>query len=107
MKIDRVGFVGWRGMVGSVLLERMRAERDFDKLNEAVFFTTSQAGQPAPDVGIDCPPLQDAYAIDQLRAMDVIITCQGGRLHQAGISAAPGSGLEGVLDRRCFRAAHG
>lgn len=78
MKIDRVGFVGWRGMVGSVLLERMRTERDFDKLNEAVFFTTSQAGEPAPDVGIDCPPLQDAYAIDQLRAMDVIITCQGG-----------------------------
>ena len=72
MKIDRVGFVGWRGMVGSVLLERMRAENDFDRLNEAVFFTTSQAGQAAPDVGIDCPPLQDAYDILQLSSMDVI-----------------------------------
>ena len=65
MKINRVGFVGWRGMVGSVLLERMRAENDFDNISEAVFFTTSQTGQPAPDVGIDCPPLQDAYDIEQ------------------------------------------
>ncbi len=92
MKINRVGFVGWRGMVGSVLLERMRAEKDFDKLNEAVFFTTSQAGQAAPDVGIDCPALQDAFDIDELASMDVIITCQGGdytrvvfpKLQQAG-----------------------
>ena len=78
MKINRVGFVGWRGMVGSVLLERMQAENDFDNIDEAVFFTTSQAGQPAPDVGIDCPPLQDAYDIDQLATMDAIVTCQGG-----------------------------
>lgn len=78
MKINRVGFVGWRGMVGSVLLERMLKENDFAKLNEAVFFTTSQAGQSAPDVGIDCPVLQDAFDIDQLATMDVIITCQGG-----------------------------
>ena len=78
MNINRVGFVGWRGMVGSVLLERMRAEKDFDKLNEAVFFTTSQAGQAAPDVGIDCPALQDAFDIDKLASMDVIVTCQGG-----------------------------
>jgi aspartate-semialdehyde dehydrogenase len=92
MKINRAGFVGWRGMVGSVLLDRMRAENDFDKLNEAVFFTTSQAGQAAPDVGIDCPALQDAFDIDMLASMDVIVTCQGGdytkvvfpKLQQAG-----------------------
>jgi len=92
MKINRVGFVGWRGMVGSVLLERMRAENDFDNINEAVFFTTSQAGQAAPDVGIDCPALQDAFDIDTLASMDAIITCQGGdytkavfpKLQQAG-----------------------
>lgn len=92
MKINRTGFVGWRGMVGSVLLDRMRAENDFDKLNEAVFFTTSQAGQAAPDVGIDCPALQDAFDIDMLASMDVIVTCQGGdytkavfpKLQQAG-----------------------
>jgi len=78
MKIKRVGFVGWRGMVGSVLLERMRAEGDFKKLDEAIFFTTSQAGQAAPDIGIDCPPLQDAHDIKMLSSMDAIITCQGG-----------------------------
>jgi len=78
MKLNRIGFVGWRGMVGSVLLARMREENDFQKLNEAVFFTTSQVSQAAPDVGIDCPPLQDAFDIDILASMDAIVTCQGG-----------------------------
>ena len=49
--MNRVGFVGWRGMVGSVLMGRMREERDFDRIAEPVFFTTSQAGEPGPDVG--------------------------------------------------------
>ena len=53
---ERVGFVGWRGMVGSVLLERMRAEGDFAGL-APVLFTTSQVGEPAPDVGVTTPPL--------------------------------------------------
>ena len=95
MKINRVGFVGWRGMVGSVLLERMLKENDFSRLDEAIFFTTSQAGQAAPDVGIDCPPLQDAFDIDQLASMDVIITCQGGDYTQAVFPKLQEKGWQG------------
>jgi aspartate-semialdehyde dehydrogenase len=73
----RVGFVGWRGMVGSVLLQRMREERDFE-LIEPVFFTTSNAGGKGPDVGRGTAPLKDARSIDELKAMDVVVTCQGG-----------------------------
>ncbi|MGA8146745.1 MAG: aspartate-semialdehyde dehydrogenase [Gallionellaceae bacterium] len=73
----RVGLVGWRGMVGSVLMQRMRAERDFD-LIDPVFFTTSQVGGKAPDVGRDVPVLKDARDIAELKAMDTIISCQGG-----------------------------
>jgi aspartate-semialdehyde dehydrogenase len=75
--MKRVGFVGWRGMVGSVLMQRMRDENDFAHI-ELVFFTTSQAGQAGPDVGKDVPALKDANSIDELKAMDVILTCQGG-----------------------------
>ena len=75
--MKRVGLVGWRGMVGSVLMQRMRDENDFADI-EPIFFTTSQAGQPGPDIGKDVPPLKDAKSIDELKAMDVIITCQGG-----------------------------
>lgn len=75
--MKRVGLVGWRGMVGSVLMQRMREENDFAEF-EPVFFTTSQAGQAGPDVGKDVPPLKDAKSIDELKAMDVIVTCQGG-----------------------------
>ncbi len=73
----KVGFIGWRGMVGSVLMDRMREEKDF-KGYEPLFFTTSQVGQKAPDVGMDVPPLADAFDIDTLKKMDVIVTCQGG-----------------------------
>lgn len=73
----KVGFVGWRGMVGSVLMQRMREERDFDHI-EPVFFTTSQVGGHAPDIGRDAPALMDAKSIDALRAMDAIVSCQGG-----------------------------
>lgn len=75
--MKRVGFVGWRGMVGSVLMQRLREENDFQDI-ESVFFSTSQIGQPGPNVGKDTPPLQDAENIDELKAMDIIITCQGG-----------------------------
>ncbi len=75
--MKRVGFVGWRGMVGSVLMERMRAENDFAWIEEPVFFTTSQVGQPGPDVGRGAQPLLDATALDALSAMDVILTSQG------------------------------
>jgi aspartate-semialdehyde dehydrogenase len=73
----RVGFVGWRGMVGSVLMQRMREEKDFE-LIDPVFFTTSNVGGKGPDLGRELPPLKDASNVDELRAMDVIITCQGG-----------------------------
>ncbi|GAB6044113.1 aspartate-semialdehyde dehydrogenase [Endothiovibrio diazotrophicus] len=75
--MKRVGLVGWRGMVGSVLMQRMREENDFAQF-EPVFFTTSQAGQPGPEVGKETPALKDAKDIDELKAMDVIVTCQGG-----------------------------
>jgi len=75
--MKRVGFVGWRGMVGSVLMQRMREENDFAGI-EPVFFTTSQAGKPGPNVGKDVPALKDATSIDELKTMDVIVTCQGG-----------------------------
>ncbi|MFY0664062.1 MAG: aspartate-semialdehyde dehydrogenase [Natronospirillum sp.] len=73
----KVGFVGWRGMVGSVLMDRMRAENDFANI-DPVFFSTSQVGIAGPDVGKEIPLLQDARDISALQAMDVIITCQGG-----------------------------
>ena len=73
----KVGFVGWRGMVGSVLLERMREEGDF-KGFEPVFFTTSQVGGTGPDVGCGPTPLLDAADLRQLAKMDIIVTCQGG-----------------------------
>ena len=78
MAMQKVGLVGWRGMVGSVLMQRMQDEGDFD-LIEPVFFTTSQKGKAAPQfAGKDCGLLEDAFDIDALKALDVVITCQGG-----------------------------
>ncbi len=78
MSVQKVGLVGWRGMVGSVLMQRMEEERDFD-LIQPVFFTTSQKGQPAPQFGgKDCGLLEDAFDLGALQALDIIITCQGG-----------------------------
>ncbi|GLR12904.1 aspartate-semialdehyde dehydrogenase [Chitinimonas prasina] len=73
----KVGLVGWRGMVGSVLMQRMREEGDF-ALIDPVFFTTSNVGGAGPDVGRGAAPLKDAKSVAELKAMDVIITCQGG-----------------------------
>src|SRR5690554_5556820 len=76
--MKRVGLIGWRGMVGSVLMQRMHEENDFADI-DPVFFSTSQTGEPAPDVGKEgVSVLQDAFDIDTLKTMDVIITCQGG-----------------------------
>ena len=72
----KVGLIGWRGMVGSVLMQRMREEKDFE-LIDAVFFTTSNAGGEAPEEGQGVP-LKDAYNLGELQAMDIIISCQGG-----------------------------
>lgn len=73
----RVGIVGWRGMVGSVLVQRMREEKDFDHV-EPVFFSTSQAGGKGPDIGRDTGPVGSATDLDALKGMPVIISCQGG-----------------------------
>jgi aspartate-semialdehyde dehydrogenase len=73
----KVGIVGWRGMVGSVLMERMTAERDFE-LFDSVFFSTSNAGGAAPKVARAEPTLKDAADIAALKACDTIVTCQGG-----------------------------
>ena len=80
--MKKVAMVGWRGMVGSVLMERMMAENDFEKFTP-VFFTTSQAGQKAPDVGKDVPALIDAHDIDTLMEMDIVLSCQGGAYTEA------------------------
>ena len=75
--MKRVGFVGWRGMVGSVLMGRMLEEKDFDVV-DPVFFTTSNVGGKGPNVGKDTPPLKDAKSIGDLKAMEIIVSCQGG-----------------------------
>src|SRR5512132_3070245 len=73
----RVGIVGWRGMVGSVLVQRMREEKDFDHV-EPVFFSTSQAGGKGPEIGKPVAPLSNATDLAALRQLPVIISCQGG-----------------------------
>ena len=84
--MKKVGLVGWRGLVGSVLLSRMTAEKDFLYFTP-YFFSTSQAGGCAPEVGQSEKLLLDAYRLDSLREMDVILTCQGSdytaRIHKA------------------------
>ena len=76
--MKKVGLVGWRGMVGSVLMQRMQEENDF-ALIEPHFFSTSSIGGAGPKIGgRDTPPLGDAMDVVALKAMDVIITCQGG-----------------------------
>ena len=92
--MKKVGFVGWRGMVGSVLMERMRQENDFADI-EPVFFTTSQLGLPGPDVGKPVAALLDASNVEALREMDVIITCQGGDYTKAVYPQLRDSGWQG------------
>jgi aspartate-semialdehyde dehydrogenase len=72
-----VGLVGWRGMVGSVLMDRMQAEGDF-ALIEPLFFSTSNAGGAAPAMAKNETRLKDAHDIDALKRCDIVITCQGG-----------------------------
>ena len=93
--MNKVGFVGWRGMVGSVLMQRMLEEKDFDHIEEPVFFTTSQAGQAGPDIGRETGVLRDAADIDQLAAMDVIVSCQGGDYTKQVFADLRGSGWRG------------
>lgn len=75
--MKNVGFIGWRGMVGSVLMQRMVEERDFDAIRP-VFFSTSQLGEAAPSFSGTTGTLQDAFDLEALKALDIIVTCQGG-----------------------------
>jgi aspartate-semialdehyde dehydrogenase len=81
-------------MVGSVLMQRMQAERDFDHI-EPVFFTTSQVGARGPAIGRDPAPLEDANSIGALKAMDVIVTCQGGEYTTAVYPQLRAAGWQG------------
>ena len=75
--MQRVGLVGWRGMVGSVLMDRMVAENDFAHF-EPVFFSTSNAGGAAPTIAKSDGVLHDGNSVDELKTCDIILTCQGG-----------------------------
>ena len=90
----KVGLVGWRGMVGSVLMERMQQEGDFNKI-DATFFTTSQTGQLGPDIAGDAKPLLDASNVNELAKMDIILTCQGGDYTKAVYPGLREAGWDG------------
>ena len=92
--MKRVGLVGWRGMVGSVLMQRMQEENDF-ALIEPVFFSTSNAGGAAPSFAQSSSVLQSASDIDALKAMDIVITCQGGDYTKEVFPKLRASGWQG------------
>ena len=92
--MKKVGLVGWRGMVGSVLLERMEKQNDFANI-DTTFFTTSQAGQLGPDLAGDAKPLLDASDVSELSKMDIIVTCQGGDYTKAVYPKLRESGWDG------------
>lgn len=89
-----IGFVGWRGMVGSVLMRRMGEEGDFAAIRPH-FFTTSQVGAAGPDVGRGRASLLDAHDLEALRAMAAIVTCQGGDYTKAVYPRLRASGWNG------------
>lgn len=89
-----VGLVGWRGMVGSVLLQRMSEEQDFSDI-EPVFFSTSNVGGEAPAWAKNETKLQDAYDLDALKRCDIILTCQGGDYTKAVFDKLRASGWSG------------
>ncbi len=90
----KVGFVGWRGMVGSVLMDRMQTESDFQGY-ESCFFSTSQAGQVAPKVAGDAGLLHDAFDLAKLADMDIVVSCQGGSYTQKVYGDLRGAGWQG------------
>lgn len=90
----RVGIVGWRGLVGSVLVQRMREEKDFD-LIEPVFFSTTQAGGKGPDIGKPCDPVSNASDIEALKKLPAIISCQGGDYTEAVYPKLRAAGWQG------------
>ena len=91
----RVGLVGWRGMVGSVLMARMQAEHDFALIDEPVFFTTSNIGGQGPGIGKTTALLKDAHSIAELKTLDIIVTCQGGDYNSAIYPQLRAAGWQG------------
>ncbi|HGW3765884.1 TPA: aspartate-semialdehyde dehydrogenase [Enterobacter cloacae] len=92
--MKQVGIVGWRGMVGSVLLQRMVEENDFNDI-AASFFSTSSVGEPGPVINGVRSVLKDAYSLDALAEMDIIITCQGGEYTKSMYQSLIDHGWEG------------
>ncbi len=90
----KVGLVGWRGMVGSVLLERMLQEGDLEG-HQPLFFSTSNAGGKGPSLPFDLPPLADAYDLDTLAQQEIIVTCQGGDYTKKVYPELRGAGWSG------------
>jgi len=89
-----VGFIGWRGMVGSVLMERMREERDFDAI-DPVFFTTSNVGGAGPAIGKPVAALKDANDLVELAKHDILVSCQGGDYTKAVFPKLRAAGWDG------------
>ncbi len=94
MTTKLVGLVGWRGMVGSVLMDRMQAEGDFAHF-EPLFFSTSNAGGQAPAMAKNETTLQNAFDIEQLKRCDIIITAQGGDYTRAVFPKLRAAGWKG------------
>lgn len=95
MTSKAVGFVGYRGMVGSVLMQRMQDEGDFAGI-DPVFFSTSQAGAPAPSFAEGAPALKDAHDIDELAKLPIIVTAQGGDYTSAVHGKLRNAGWDGI-----------
>ena len=90
-----VGLVGWRGMVGSVLMQRMVEEKDFEKI-EPIYFSTSAAGGDSPILGgKKAPPLKNATDLEALKSLDIIISCQGGDYTKEVFPKLRGAGWKG------------
>ena len=93
----RVGLIGWRGMVGSVLLQRMREENDFARIRARSFFSTSNVGGVAPREA-NGAPLLNASNLKDLAACDVLDQLPGWRIHHRSLRASPQERMEGLLD---------
>jgi aspartate-semialdehyde dehydrogenase len=92
--LRKTGLIGWRGMVGSVLVDRMRAENDFARV-EPAFFSTTLAGSAAPDIGRKTAAIQDANDLDALARCEILISCQGGDYTEAVHPRLRASGWNG------------
>ena len=93
--MTKTGFIGWRGMVGSVLMERMRGEGDFERI-EPVFFTTSNVGGVGPAIGKAAAPLKDANDVAALAKLDVLVSTQGGDYTKSIYPKLRAAGWKGV-----------